>query len=67
MDRQMFMGCALSMVGCPVIGALIFGMVEMGISSNGVSMGWLMTLLGAMVPGTVLSDTCIRCKATEAR
>jgi hypothetical protein len=67
MDRQMFMGCALSAVTCPVVGALIFGMVAMGIFYSGVSMGWLMRLLDAMVPGTVLSDTCIRCKATEAR
>lgn len=67
MDRQMVMGCALSTVTCPVIGALIFGMVEMGIFYNRVSMGWLTRLLGAMVPGMVLPDTCICCKATEAR
>ena len=67
MDRQMFMGGALSAVTSPVVGALIFGMVEMGIFYNGVSMSWLKRLLGAMVPGTVLSGTCIRCKATEAR
>ena len=67
MDRQMFMRCARSAVTSLVIGALISGMVKMGIFYSGVSRGWLMRLLGAMVPGTVLSDTCIRCKATEAR
>jgi simple sugar transport system permease protein len=67
MDRQMFIGCALSAGACPVIGARIFDMVELGIFYTGVDMNWLKRLLGAMVPGAVLSDTYIRCEATEAR
>ena len=48
-------------------GALIFGMVQMGIFYTGVDTDWFKVFLGAMVLIAVLFNNYIRRKATEAR
>ena len=50
-----------------MLGALIFGTVEMGIFYTGIDTDWFMVFLGLMVVLAVLFNNFIRRKATEAR
>lgn len=50
-----------------VFGALIFGMVEIGIFYTGVDTDWFKVFLGVMVLLAVLFNDFIRRRATEAR
>jgi len=50
-----------------VFGALIFGMVEIGIFYTGVDTDWFKVFLGVMVLIAVLFNDFIRRRATEAR
>ncbi|MEQ8968274.1 MAG: ABC transporter permease [Azospirillaceae bacterium] len=64
-------GCLLtggygSAIGA-MLGALIFGTVQMGIFYTGVNTDWFKVFLGAMLVIAVLSNNYIRKKATEAR
>jgi len=48
-------------------GALIFGLVQMGIFYTGIDTDWFKVLLGSMVLIAVLFNNFIRRKVTEAR
>lgn len=64
-------GCLLtggygSAIGA-MLGAIIFGTVQMGIFYTGVNTDWFKVFLGVMLLIAVLSNNWIRKKATEAR
>jgi len=64
-------GCLLtggygSAVGA-MVGALIFGAVEMGIFYTGIDTDWFQVFLGVMLLIAVLVNNYVRRKATEAR
>jgi simple sugar transport system permease protein len=64
-------GCLLtggygSAIGA-AFGALIFGLVQMGIYYTGIDTDWFKVFLGTMVLTAVLFNNFIRRKATEAR
>ena len=64
-------GCLLtggygSAIGA-AFGALIFGMVQMGIFYTGIDTDWFKVFLGAMVLIAVLFNNFIRRKVTEAK
>ena len=55
-----------SVVGA-VFGALIFGMVQMGIFFTGVNTDWFQVFVGVMLLAAVLFNTYIRKRATKER
>lgn len=55
-----------SVVGA-VFGALIFGMVQMGIFFTGVNTDWFQVFVGAMLLAAVLFNTYIRSRAAKER
>ena len=64
-------GCVLtggygSAIGA-AFGALIFGLVQMGIFYTGIDTDWFKVFLGSMVLIAVLFNNYIRRKVTEAR
>ena len=64
-------GCLLtggygSAIGA-AFGALIFGLVQMGIFYTGIDTDWFKVFLGSMVLIAVLFNNYVRRKATEAK
>ena len=64
-------GCLLtggygSAIGA-AFGALIFGIVQMGIFYTGIDTDWFKVFLGSMVLIAVLFNNYVRRKATEAK
>jgi len=55
-----------SVVG-PMFGALIFGVVQMGIFYTGIDTDWFKAFMGAMLLAAVLFNNFVRRKATESR
>jgi simple sugar transport system permease protein len=55
-----------SVIG-PMFGALIFGVVQMGIFYTGIDTDWFKAFMGAMLLAAVLFNSYVRRKATEAR
>ncbi len=55
-----------SVIG-PMFGALIFGMVQMGIFYTGIDTDWFKAFMGLMLLVAVLFNNYVRRKATEAR
>ena len=51
----------------PVLGALIFGMVQQGIVITGVDADWFQVFLGVMLVAAVIFNNFVRRRASEAR